>query len=57
MRLAINEVKADPAYAQLSQETRTRIDAVFQSLKDAESAEASLAATPDLVTPPTEPAA
>ena len=53
MRLVINEVKADPAYAQLSQETRARIDAVFQSLKDAESAEASLAATPDLVTPPT----
>jgi hypothetical protein len=57
MRLAINEVKADPAYAQLSQETRARIDAVFQSLKDAESAEASLATTPDLVTPSTKQAA
>lgn len=57
MRLAINEVKADPACAQLSQETRARIDAVFQSLSDAESGEAAMTTTPDLVTPSTEPAA
>jgi len=51
MRLAINEVKADPAYTQLSDETRARIDAVFQSLKQAEDSEASLQSQPpDLMT-------
>lgn len=51
MRLAINEVKADSAYTQLSDETRARIDAVFQSLKQAEDSEASLQSQPpDLMT-------
>jgi len=43
MRTVIADVKEDPAYAQLSQETRTRIEAIYETLKAAEDEEQKLA--------------
>ncbi|WP_425953278.1 ParB/RepB/Spo0J family partition protein [Ralstonia pseudosolanacearum] len=44
MRMAINEVKADPAFGNLSEETRAKIDAIFEALKTAEKADEGMIA-------------
>ncbi|WP_432263105.1 hypothetical protein [Cupriavidus sp. TMH.W2] len=45
MRVVINDIKADPAFRHLSQETQSKIDAIFVALKQAEADEENLNAT------------